>query len=204
MNNHTKTQLILASNSPRRRELLTQIGIGYEIITKDVDENLPISEPKKLVLELSQRKATAAAEGLQTDRLQNITVLGADTIVSHHGNILGKPKDQEHAFQMIRSLSGATHQVYTGVTLLHFSSSVHIPSETVRFFACTDVTVFPMSDQEIRAYVATGDPMDKAGAYGIQGPFAAYVKGIRGDYNNVVGLPVSRVYQELKKRGWLA
>lgn len=211
----SQTKLILASNSPRRRELLAQIGLEFEVFSKDVEEETVLSQPQELVIELSRRKASAAADDIfhrTTEANKSATILGADTIVCRHGRILGKPKNEADAFDMLKSLSGATHQVYTGVTLIHgtFSrkTSDHKQAACARteihsFFSCTNVTVFPLSDREIRAYIATKEPMDKAGAYGIQGAFAAYIKEICGDYNNVVGLPVSMVYQELKKRNWL-
>lgn len=189
-------QLILASASPRRKELLEQIGLKFTIHTLPTEENAAAPEPEELVMELSRQKASAVADILSDFARGETVVLGADTIVCHKGKILGKPRDEKDAFTMIKGLSDATHQVYTGVTLL-------CGQECASFYERTHVTVFPMSDEEIHSYIATGDPMDKAGAYGIQGPFAAYVRGIIGDYNNVVGLPVSRVYQELKQRDWL-
>lgn len=131
-------------------------------------------------------------------------MIGADTVVSSEGRILGKPASEEEAEEMIRSLAGKSHQVYTGVTLIWKEPS----GETKRssFAEGTDVFVYPMDEEEIRAYARCGEPMDKAGAYGIQGRFAAYVEKIEGDYSNVVGLPVGRLYQEIKKLtgGWKA
>ena len=183
-------KLIIASGSPRRRELLTQIGLTFEVITSDAPEITSATDPGEIVMDLSHQKAQAVQDLL--DPKEAAVILGADTIVFSDGQVLGKPADEEAAFAMLKKLAGHTHQVYTGVTLLR-------GTETHAFYACTQVECFPMTDEEIRSYIATGDPMDKAGAYGIQGPFAAYVKGICGDYNNVVGLPVSRVYQELKR-----
>ena len=126
----------------------------------------------------------------------NCLVIGADTIVVLEGKVLGKPVDEEDAKTMLASLSGRTHQVYTGVALFYVKKGTVEKRET--FHECTDVTMVSMSEQEIADYVASGDPLDKAGAYGIQGKFAAYIKGIEGDYNNVVGLPVARLVHELK------
>ena len=125
-------------------------------------------------------------------------MIGADTIVSYEGRILGKPADRDKAIQMLSMLQGNTHQVYTGVTVLTGESGSW---KVYTFFECTDVIFYPVSEEEIEAYVDSGDPMDKAGSYGIQGAWGAYVKGIRGDYNNVVGLPVARLIYETKKIG---
>ena len=130
----------------------------------------------------------------------DIAVIGADTIVVHNGRIMGKPADEADAVNMLTELCGDVHQVYTGVALF-WTEGGHKCSHT--FYECTDVYVIDASDEEIKAYVDTGDPMDKAGAYGIQGRFAAFIEKIDGDYNNVVGLPVCRVYQELKGYGLL-
>ena len=124
-----------------------------------------------------------------------MVIIGADTIVVHNGNIMGKPHDVVEAEKMLSELCGDVHQVYTGVALIWEEDGAEHKDV---FYECTDVYVYPASPEEICAYVATGDPLDKAGAYGIQGKFAAFIKKIDGDYNNVVGLPVGRVYQELK------
>lgn len=128
---------------------------------------------------------------------EGTVVIGADTIVACGGQVLGKPGNRERAEEMLGKLQGGTHQVYTGVAFVWKEKG---RTETAGFYECTDVRVYPMTEEEIRCYVETGEPMDKAGAYGIQGGFAAFIQGICGDYNNVVGLPVGRVYQELKKR----
>ena len=128
----------------------------------------------------------------------NVLVMGADTVVAKDGHIMGKPKSYEDALQMIKSIQGATHQVYTGVSILSYNAETK-EILTKSFAECTEVTVFSMTDEEIEAYLAFGDYSDKAGAYGIQGAFGVYVEKINGDYNNVVGLPVARLYQELKE-----
>ncbi len=184
-------RIILASASPRRRELLHQIGLEPEIIPSTVEETITSTEPDLVVMELSQQKAEDVASAYRgTDAF----VIGADTVVAFNGKILGKPHSTEEAFEMLKDLQGNTHQVYTGVTIINCENG---RKET--FAERTEVLVYPMEDEEIRAYIATKDPMDKAGAYGIQGQFAAHIQGIHGDYNNVVGLPVGRVYQWLKK-----
>ncbi len=188
-------KVILGSGSPRRKELMAQIGLQFEVIVSDADENISETWPDRMVMELSKNKAEAVWNSLDDKSKAESIVIGADTIVYNDGKVLGKPKDEEDAYNMIKSLQDGVHSVYTGVTLYG--------EEVVSFFEETKVYVYPMTDEEIRSYIATKDPMDKAGAYGIQGLFAAFVKGIEGDYNNVVGLPVARVYQELKKAGYL-
>jgi septum formation protein len=185
-------KIVLASGSPRRRELLEQIGINFEVITSNADENITEKNPEKLVCALSKIKAEAVFKECAGTDYENAIFIGADTIVYHEGRVLGKPKTKQEAVSMLKSLSGNEHSVFTGVTLLSKDKCVCFAEET-------KVRVSDMTDEEIAGYAATDEPMDKAGAYGIQGRFAAYVKGITGDYNNVVGLPVCRVYQELKK-----
>lgn len=186
-------KIILASGSPRRRELLTQIGMPFEVITSDVKEVTTATQPDKIVKELSKIKAEAVAQICKEkgESYRDVVILGADTIVYHNGKVLGKPKSEEDAYSMIESLAGKEHFVYTGVTILTLKKQIC-------FAEAVTVSLYEMSAEEIKSYIATGEPMDKAGAYGIQGRFAAFVKGISGDYNAVVGLPVARVYQELK------
>lgn len=184
---------ILASASPRRSELLRQIGLRFEILPSEADENIERETPNLLVEALSGKKCLATAEKIQDHSL----VLGADTVVSLDGRILGKPGTEEKAEEMLKLLSGREHQVCTGVTMAEVREGRVLRSVT--FSETTNVFFYPISSKEIREYVLTGDPMDKAGAYGIQGSFAKFVRGIQGDYNNVVGLPAARVYQELKK-----
>lgn len=184
---------ILASGSPRRRELLGQIGVIPEVHPSQVEERVTSRVPEEVVVELSAQKAEDVAAGL--GQTGPVLVLGADTVVAVDGRILGKPATHEEAYEMIRSIEGRTHQVYTGVTMIYQCGD---QMSGVSFAERTDVQVFPMDEEEIRSYVSTDDPMDKAGAYGIQGIFARYIAGIHGDYNNVVGLPVGRVYQEWK------
>ena len=188
-------QVILASGSPRRQELLTQIGLPFEVCPSEWEEVTDKELPEEVVQELSYHKAMEVYERNVTE--EGTVVIGADTIVACGGQILGKPGTRERAEEMLGKLQGGTHQVYTGVAFVWKEKG---RTETAGFYECTDVRVYPMTEEEIRCYVETGEPMDKAGAYGIQGGFAAFIQGICGDYNNVVGLPVGRVYQELKKR----
>lgn len=190
-----KSRIILASASPRRQELLTQIGLPFEVCPSEWEEVTDKELPAEVVQELSYHKAMEVYERNVTE--EGTVVIGADTIVACGGQILGKPGTRERAEEMLGKLQGGTHQVYTGVAFVWKEKG---RTETAGFYECTDVRVYPMTEEEIRCYVETGEPMDKAGAYGIQGGFAAFIQGICGDYNNVVGLPVGRVYQELKKR----
>ena len=187
-------KIILASASPRRKELLEKAGISFEIITGTGEEKTNSSDPEEMVKELSYGKEESVAENVVEDAV----IIGADTIVFYDGCILGKPKDAEDAVETLLKLQGNTHQVYTGVTVL-IKEGGNIRS--LIFAECTDVTFYPVSENEIRAYVNSGEPMDKAGSYGIQGAFGVYVKGICGDYSNVVGLPVARLLYETKKEG---
>lgn len=192
-------KIILASASPRRKELLAQIGLVFEVQVSEVEEQVSTTVPCYLVQSLSRQKAEAVFHALAGTE-EEVLVIGADTVVSCDGRILGKPKDPEHAKEMLRMLQGRSHEVYTGVTLLYRAREEENTSsiEGKSFYEATKVNFCPMSEAEIEDYVATGDPMDKAGAYGIQGICARYISGIEGDYNNVVGLPVGRLYQEMK------
>lgn len=212
-------RIILASGSPRRRELLTGLGLKYTVLVSSVEEQVTEREPAKVVEELSSQKArdvlqrllpgtdaqgtamreTEEARSRRGEQLwdgsEELLVIGADTIVAADGQILGKPADQSVAAQMLGQLSGRRHQVYTGVTLFY-----HSQGKTYQhtFHECTQVWFYPMTEGEISWYISTGEPMDKAGAYGIQGLGSRFVRAIEGDYCNVVGLPVARLYQELK------
>lgn len=194
-------RVILASGSPRRLDLLRQVGIEPEVEPSHVEEVITSTVPDQVVMELSRQKAEDIA-ALHTG--EDVIVIGADTVVAYDGKILGKPQDREDAVRMLRMLQGHIHQVYTGVTLVFCGKTsgeqavaVDNGSHIITFAEKTDVHVCPMTEAQIRSYVETGEPMDKAGAYGIQGRFAVWVKGISGDYNNVVGLPLGRVCREL-------
>ena len=184
-------ELILASASPRRKELLEKIGLPFTVQPAKGEERITQKSPAAVVMELSRQKAEEIAAAQTGDCI----IIGADTVVARGDKIMGKPKDAADAKQMLRSIADDCHQVYTGVTLIR--TGAH--PQSVTFQEKTDVFLYPISDAELDAYIASGDPMDKAGAYGIQGDFAIYVKRIAGDYYNVVGLPIGRVYQELKR-----
>ena len=208
-------KLILASQSPRRRELLKMLGIEFDIKVSNCEEIITSSEPAQVTMELAKQKALAVANELVKQKAfeteiadvrvasdeknkENIIIIGADTVVAADGEILGKPKDKDDARRMINKISGTSHQVYTGVTVLIKKNGKW---ENISFSESTDVSFYPVSDEEIRTYIASGEPMDKAGSYGIQGGFGIYVKEIRGEYTNVVGLPVGRLFYEMKKHG---
>ncbi len=178
-------QIVLASNSPRRKELLADCGIEFIVDAADVEENTAKTMPAEVVMELSQIKAKAVAL-----RHKGEIILAADTIVALGDKILGKPADEVEALKMLESLMGKKHQVYTGATIIGADGSFDT------FYECTDVQMREATREELLEYIATGEPMDKAGAYGIQGLFAEYVIKIDGDYNNVVGLPVGRIMRE--------
>ena len=191
-------RLILASASPRRIQLLHQIGLTAEVIPSHTEEKISSENPEEVVQALARQKAEDVyarllSEGNVGDAM---VVIGADTVVSVDNHILGKPKSHEEAAEMIASLSGRTHQVYTGVAVI-------TPKKSRSFAEMAAVTVYPLSPAELRSYAESEEPMDKAGAYGIQGSFGKFVKGIQGDYNAIVGLPVARLYQELKSMGLL-
>ncbi|MCM1190453.1 MAG: Maf family protein [bacterium] len=232
-------KIYLASASPRRKELLEQIGLEFEVCVSKVQEQIAAVGPGKAVEELAAQKARAVLEELSARKAETVLkelpdrrpeavpeelsartveavleelparkaetvpeeflVIGADTVVALKDRILGKPADEKEAAQMLVLLAGKTHEVYTGVALLHRMPDGAVESRI--FHEATKVTFFPMDGEEIRRYAATGDCLDKAGAYGIQGFCARYIQGIEGDYNNVVGLPVGRLYQEAKE--WL-
>lgn len=190
-------KIILASASPRRRELMAQIGLDFEVRVSQVEEKVTQTDACLVVEELSAQKAEAVLSLVETGG-EAVLVIGADTVVALGDCILGKPSGEKEAAQMLSLLSGNTHEVCTGVTLL-CKTAGGVQRRT--FHETTKVTFYPMSEREIADYVSTGDCMDKAGAYGIQGFCARYIKCIEGDYNNVVGLPVGRLYQEVRE--WL-
>lgn len=211
-----KWKIILASASPRRRELLGQMGAEFQVLPAEGEEVITSTEPDQVVLELSRQKAREAAERVRKSgwegnreekfslaeekeqKAEGVLILGADTVVVLDGEILGKPENPADAVRMLEKLSGSTHSVFTGVTLILQRPE---SEEVISFFEETKVYMHRMTEQEIEAYVDTGEPLDKAGAYGIQGKGAVYIERIAGDYNNVVGLPIARIYQELRKSG---
>ena len=188
-------RIILASASPRRREIMNQIGIRFEVMPSVGEEVTTESAPDKVVCELSAQKAAEILEKAEGA----VVVLGADTIVAHNGRILGKPVDAEDAKRMIASYAGDTHEVFTGVTVLVRNADGTVKKSS--FAVRTGVRVRAMSEAEIDWYVATKEPLDKAGAYGIQGKFAPFIEGIDGDYYNVVGFPIAAVISETRALG---
>ena len=194
--------MILASQSPRRIELMREAGYGCRVIPADIDET-PFQDehPRTLVERLARAKAAAvAASSAEPGEI----VVAADTIVTHDGKILGKPKDPDDARRMLRELSGRTHEVVTGVALVRTGTPApdgsHRADVSESFISVTEVTFYDLSDEQIERYVATGEPLDKAGAYGIQGVGGRMlVKGISGDFYNVIGLPIARVARHIEQ-----
>lgn len=200
-------KIYLASKSPRRRELLEQIGYEFEVMVSYRDEIIAGNVPEEIVKELSMQKAyeiervllekcgddmvgAAVSEGYD-----GVVIIGADTVVSMDDAILGKPRDEEDALRMLKMLQGKSHNVCTGVTIIESGQNGR---EVYNFAETTEVSMYAATDDELKAYIATGEPMDKAGSYGIQGIGAKFISGIKGDYNNVVGLPIGRIYQTIK------
>lgn len=187
-------RIILASASPRRKELLKKLFPDFEIIPAKGEERCFGKTPKETVMELSAVKAEEIGQSLQSQ--EDYLIIGADTLVALQNEVLGKPENARDAEKTLKRLSGNTHQVYTGVTLL---LRINGARKCITFAECTLVRFYPVSAAEITAYVNSKEPMDKAGSYGIQGLGGRFVEGIEGDYDNVVGLPVAKIYQVLKK-----
>ena len=198
----------LASKSPRRKDLMTQIGIEFDVIISERDEIITSTIPEEVVKELSLQKALEIERILLKDcdgdilakysaeGYDGVVIIGADTVVSKDGEIMGKPADEDDAFNMLKKLQGDKHMVSTGVALIVIKDG---KKEMISFAEDTDVNMYEISDEEIREYIATSEPMDKAGSYGIQGLGAKFIRGINGDYNNVVGLPIGSIYQAIRK-----
>lgn len=183
--------IVLASASPRRQELLSQLGLSFSVLAPNIDESrLDACSPGSLVETLSREKALHVAK----ECTPQDCIIAADTVVVLDGQILGKPSTEEDAVQMLHALSGRTHKVFTGLTVLQ-------NKRAVTTHEMTTVHIRPLSDQIIRQYIGTGEPTDKAGAYGIQGYGALLVSGIQGDYFNVVGLPLGRLSEALSSFG---
>ena len=182
------TRIILASKSPRRRELMELLKLPFEVIVSDIDEHIDYDNDLVREIEsLSYRKAYAVYKD-HPDAL----VIGSDTIVKIGNDVLGKPHNIEHARQMLKELSGRTHEVVTGVTIIS-------DGQTETFSSVAEVTFYPLSDEEIDEYLLTNEPMDKAGSYAIQGDAAKFIRSINGDYYTIVGLPIAELYHRLKK-----
>ena len=190
-------KVVLASGSPRRKELLGNIFDDFEVIPSTVEENIEFTNVEDYVKELAFIKAKDVFDMIKNSFSNSadndLLVIGSDTVVYNDGKVLGKPADEEDAKKMIRSLAGKKHQVYTGVCLIKNIKNTSVKTFSVK----TDVYVDDISDKEIELYVATGDPLDKAGSYGIQGVFSKHIRKIDGDYFNVVGLPVNEIYKQL-------
>lgn len=190
--------IILASASPRRRDLLLQAGLQFQVKPSGIEENLSADEPHELVIALAQSKSRDIAAREDGPAV----IIGADTIVVSEGICLGKPTDKADAFRMLKILSGKTHQVMTGVCLIASDGGKTMEK---LFYESTDVTMYEISDDDAYWYIDTKEPLDKAGSYGIQGLGSILVQKINGDYANVVGLPIARVfreYRELVKNFW--
>lgn len=191
-------KVILASGSPRRRELFGQIGIEFTVIKSDAEEMITKTVPEEVVMELAMQKAAAVKEQLSEADFscKETLIVGADTIVVSEGKILGKPRDEKDALKILMSLSGKEHLVFTGVRGIYVDQNGKIDEEKSFCFAEeTVVIMYPFLKEEAEAYIRTKEPMDKAGAYGIQGKGAVLVKEIRGDYNNVVGFPLAAFFR---------
>lgn len=190
-------RIILASASPRRRELMAMAGYEFEIKVSHKEEKYASTEPSEIVKELALLKAEdVVGQEIMLLNGEELVVIGADTVVAHAGKILGKPKSKEEAFHMIKGFQGDKHQVYTGIAVLKYDEEGNktIVNEAVK----TEVYVNPMTDEEIWKYIENDNVMDKAGSYGIQSGFAIHIEKIEGDYFNVVGLPISYIYRVLK------
>lgn len=185
-------RIILASQSPRRRELLEMLGYPFEVKVSEAEEKITSTNPAQVTEELSCQKAETVAEMIQEG-----LVIGADTVVSQDNKILGKPMDRQDAREMIQILQGRNHKVYTGVTVIERKAGREV--RRVTFSEETIVKVASMTSKEVEQYISLPEPYDKAGGYGIQGTFAKYIQGIEGDYFNVVGLPIHRLYKVLKE-----
>lgn len=200
--------IILASASPRRKELLELMGLKFVVRTAKTEEFTDEREPGEIVKALSSKKAEAVlsslAEDPEIDPKSDKLIIAADTLVFADGKILGKPKDRGEAFEMLELLQGRSHEVRTGVTLVYITHDSGLREKILRcsFQEVTGVTFNPMTEDEINGLIDTGEPMDKAGAYGIQGFSAKFIKGIEGDYYNVMGLPVASLYMRLKEIGF--
>lgn len=190
--NKSQRPIILASGSPRRRELLAGLGLDFQVISSDVSEEVTgIVSPAEMVELLALRKAEAVSQQVEAG-----LVIGSDTIVVLNEEILGKPNNEDEAFEMLSKLQGNTHQVFSGVAVIDVEQQIHKVGHQ-----STEVTMAALTEAEIRQYIATQEPMDKAGSYAIQGIGATLIEGIRGDYFTVVGLPLRLTTQFLKQYG---
>lgn len=191
-------RIILASGSPRRKEILKSAGYEFEVLTSDADENIDLCKPEEMVKELSKRKAMAVAEKVMSTitSASDFLVIGADTLVFMDGRPMGKPHSKEEETQFLKKMSGTDHDVITGVTVAYDENGV---IKTHSFSSVTKVKVAKLNDDEISWYLSTNEWTDKAGGYAIQGYFAKFISGIEGEYNNVVGFPLAAFYKELSE-----
>jgi len=194
-------RIILASESPRRKEILKTMGIHYRVLAANIEEAVEETVPEEMVQALARLKTAAVMKmpELQSEEYKDVIVIGADTMVFYKEHALGKPKSEADAFRMLGMLSDDIHEVITGVSII--IRNKYGFEEQISFHASTRVTVMPLTAQQITDYIATGEPMDKAGAYAIQGQFGIHIKEINGDYYNVVGFPVARIYDILFQKG---
>lgn len=194
-------QIILASASPRRKEIMEKMEIPYLVIASNVKEEVEETEPDQMVQALARLKTGAIKEEAksETEADKDIIIIGADTMVFYKEHALGKPKDEADAAKMLEMLSDAVHEVSTGVSIIIMHRDGR--EEELSFSVCTRVTVSPLTEQQILDYIATGEPMDKAGAYAIQGKFGIYIKEIEGDYYNIVGFPIAEIYATMLRHG---
>lgn len=191
--------IILASASPRRKEIMDRMGIPYKVMVADVEETVNETEPSKMVQALANLKTEAVLSkyGLSADAGKNFIIIGADTMVFYKGYALGKPKDEADAYRTLSMLSGNWHEVITGVSIIISNEKL----ERLSFAVSTKVEMQTLTRQQIKDYIATGEPMDKAGAYAIQGKFGIFIKEIIGDYYNVVGFPIAKIYELMLQKG---
>lgn len=195
-------RIILASESPRRKEIMNQMGIPYITMPANVTEEVKGDTPPSIVEAQANLKSGEVGHRLKDER-GDFIVIAADTMVFHHGQALGKPKDRDEAIKMITALSGDFHEVFTGVSIIiktNSDNNYNIEDEAISFSVGTQVLVQNMTMEQIEEYVDTGEPFDKAGGYGIQGRFGIYISEIRGDYYNVVGFPIAKIYEILLSR----
>lgn len=197
LNNLKDTKIILASGSPRRKELLSKLGIKFNVRVSNIKEISTANTPEGIVEELSRQKTEAVVGDIVKENIENniCIVIGSDTAVFYDNNMLGKPKDSEEAYKMISVIQGRKHSVYSGVTV------AIIKNNNVRYITFserTEVKIAFMSKKEIECYILLGESLDKAGAYALQGPFSIFIESITGDYNNVIGLPLASLYKCLK------
>ncbi|HKL80172.1 MAG TPA: Maf family protein, partial [Mobilitalea sp.] len=190
-------RVILASESPRRKEIMDIMGMTYETMPANVLEVVTETNPAEMVQALAAKKAKYIAAKMDKSQGEYI-IIGADTMVFYQGHALGKPKDSEDAIQMLSMLSGHIHEVITGVYIIIRSKDA---DRDISFAVSTKVTVQPLTLEQIGDYVATGEPLDKAGAYAIQGKFGIFIKEIAGDYYNIVGFPIAKIYEKLLEEG---